>query len=85
MIANHRGMTATSSTRRRFTVRPLSRNSAIIVGMLAAVIVVVAILFEWNWLRRPIERIVEWQTGRSFHIAGNLDVDLGRVTTARAV
>ena len=77
-------MTATSSTRRRFTVRPLSRNSAIIVGMLAAVIVVVAILFEWNWLRRPIERIVEWQTGRSFHIAGNLDVDLGRVTTARA-
>jgi len=53
-------------------------------GVLAAVIVVVAILFEWNWLRRPIERVVEWQTGRSFHIAGNLDVDLGRVTTVRA-
>ena len=77
-------MTATPSTRRRFTVRPLSRNSAIILGVLAGIIVVVAILFEWNWLRRPIERVVEWQTGRSFHIAGNLDVDLGRVTTARA-
>lgn len=77
-------MTATSSPRRRFTLRPLSRNSAIMLGVLAAIIVVVAILFEWNWLRRPIERVVEWQTGRSFHIAGNLDVDLGRVTTARA-
>ena len=70
--------------RRRFALRPLSRTGAITLGVLAAVIVVVAILFEWNWLRRPIERVVEWQTGRSFHIAGNLDVDLGRVTTVRA-
>ncbi|WP_082563070.1 AsmA family protein [Pseudoxanthomonas sp. Root65] len=70
--------------RRRFALRPLSRTGAVTLGVLAAVIVVVAILFEWNWLRRPIERVVEWQTGRSFHIAGNLDVDLGRVTTVRA-
>lgn len=77
-------MTATSTPRRRFALRPLSRTGAIVIGVLAAIIVVIAVLFEWNWLRRPIERIVEWQTGRSFHIAGNLDVDLGRVTTARA-
>ena len=74
---------ASPSPRRRFALRPLSRTSAIVLGVLAAVIVVVAILFEWNWLRRPIEWVVERQTGRSFHIAGDLDVDLGRVTTVR--
>lgn len=77
-------MNAAPAPRRRFALRPLSRTSAVVLGVLAAVIVVIAILFEWNWLRRPIEWLVERQTGRSFHIAGNLDVDLGRVTTARA-
>jgi len=77
-------MNAAPTPRRRFALRPLSRTGAIVLGILAAVIVVVAILFEWNWLRRPIEWVVERQTGRSFHIAGNLDVDLGRVTTMRA-
>lgn len=76
-------MNAARSPRRRFALRPLSRTGAIVLGVLAAVIVVVAILFEWNWLRRPIEWVVERQTGRSFHIAGDLDVDLGRVTTVR--
>ena len=76
-------MNAAPSPRRRFALRPLSRTGAIVLGVLAAVIVVVAILFEWNWLRRPIEWVVEKQTGRRFHIAGNLDVDLGRVTTVR--
>lgn len=77
-------MNAAPTPRRRFVLRPLSRTGAIILGILAAVIVVVAILFDWNWLRRPIEWAVERQTGRSFHIAGDLDVDLGRVTTVRA-
>lgn len=77
-------MNTAPAPRRRFALRPLSRTGAIILGVLAAVIVVVAILFEWNWLRRPIEWVVERQTGRSFHIAGDLDVDLGRVTTVRA-
>lgn len=76
-------MNAAPSPRSRFALRPLSRTGAIVLGVLAAAIVVVAILFEWNWLRRPIEWVVEKQTGRSFHIAGNLDVDLGRVTTVR--
>ena len=37
-----------------------------------------------NWFKRPIERRVTAQTGRSFHIDGNLDVDLGRTLTIRA-
>lgn len=35
------------------------------------------LLFDWNWLRGPIERIVTEQTGRKFEIKGDLDVDLG--------
>jgi uncharacterized protein involved in outer membrane biogenesis len=77
-------MNAAPPPRRRFALRPLSKTGAIVLGVVAAIIVVVAILFEWNWLRRPIEWVVERQTGRSFHIAGDLDVDLGRVTTVRA-
>ena len=47
-------------------------------------IVVLLLLWDWNWFRRPIERRVTAQTGRSFHIDGNLDVDLGRTATIRA-
>ncbi|WP_448481766.1 AsmA family protein [Pseudoxanthomonas mexicana] len=70
--------------RRRSVLRPLTRTRAIVFGAQAAGVVVLAVLFQWNWLRGPIERIVTWQTGRSFDIAGDLDVDLGRVTTIRA-
>lgn len=71
------------SPRRRFALGPLSRTRAVVLGVLAALLVVGALLFEWNWLRGPIERIVTWKTGRSFDIGGDLDVDLGRVTTIR--
>ena len=71
-------------SRRRSVLRPLTRTRAIVLGALAALVVVLAVLFQWNWLRGPVERIVAWQTGRSFDIAGDLDVDLGRVTTIRA-
>lgn len=70
--------------RRRFALGPLSRTRAVVLGVLAALLVVGALFFEWNWLRGPIERIVTWKTGRSFDIGGDLDVDLGRVTTIRA-
>lgn len=69
---------------RRSVLRPLTRTRAIVFGALAASMVVLAVLFQWNWLRGPVERLVAWQTGRSFDIAGDLDVDLGRVTTIRA-
>ena len=71
-------------SRRRSVLRPLTRTRVIVLGALAALVVVLAVLFQWNWLRGPVERIVAWQTGRSFDIAGDLDVDLGRVTTIRA-
>ncbi|AGH78523.1 hypothetical protein XAC29_15490 [Xanthomonas axonopodis Xac29-1] len=40
------------------------------------------LLFDWNWLRGPVERAVSAKTGREFHL-GHLDVDLGRITTVR--
>ncbi|UNK44081.1 AsmA family protein [Luteimonas sp. S4-F44] len=42
------------------------------------------IFWDWNWFKRPVERIVHAQTGRVLQIGGDLDVDLGRVTTVRA-
>ena len=71
-------------SRRRSVLRPLTRTRAIVLGALAALVVALVVLFQWNWLRGPVERIVASQTGRSFDIAGDLDVDLGRVTTIRA-
>lgn len=56
----------------------------IALGAFALALLVLILLFDWNWLKRPIERQVLAQTGREFRIGGNLDVDLGRVTTVRA-
>lgn len=53
-------------------------------GLLAIAIALLVLLWDWNWFKRPIERRVEAQTGRSFHIDGDLDVDLGRTLTIRA-
>ena len=52
-------------------------------GALVLGVLVLVALWDWNWLRGPIERIVQAQTGRTFDIGGNLDVDLGRVTIVR--
>ena len=53
-------------------------------GILTLAIVVLVLLWDWNWFKGPIERQVEQRTGREFDIAGNLDVDLGWVPTIRA-
>ena len=50
--------------------------------VLIAIVVLVA-LWDWNWFKGPVERQVQSRTGRSFDIGGDLDVDLGRVTTIR--
>ncbi len=55
---------------------------AILVFVLAAILLLIA-LWDWNWFKGPVERAVQAKTGRALHI-GNLDVDLGRVTTIRA-
>jgi uncharacterized protein involved in outer membrane biogenesis len=52
-------------------------------GVLLLAILVLVAIWDWNWLRGPVERIVQAQTGRSFDIGGDLDVDLGRVTRVR--
>ncbi len=55
-----------------------------LLAVLVIAIVVLILLWDWNWFKGPIERQVKARTGREFHIDGNLDVDLGRVTVIRA-
>lgn len=55
---------------------------AILVFLFAALLILIA-LWDWNWFKGPVERAVQAKTGREFHIHGDLDVDLGRVTTVR--
>ena len=56
----------------------------VFVAVVAALVVVLALTFDWNWLRPPIESRVSAATGRSFEIAGDLDVDLGSVLRVEA-
>ena len=65
-------------------VPPWLRRHAPVV-LLALLLLLLALLFEWNWLKGPIERRVEAHTGREFHIDSDLEVDggWGRIT-ARA-
>ncbi|MGH8073358.1 MAG: AsmA family protein [Lysobacter sp.] len=53
-------------------------------AVLAIGIVVLVVLWDWNWFKGPVERQVEARTGRDFEIGGDLDVDLGWVPTIRA-
>jgi len=46
--------------------------------------VLLVLLWDWNWFKGPVERIVEARTGRTLVIGGDLDVDLGRTTVVRA-
>ncbi|MEN5427909.1 AsmA family protein [Stenotrophomonas pennii] len=67
---------------RRPTTKRGQRWVAVLVFLLAAILLLIA-LWDWNWFKGPVERAVQARTGRALHI-GNLDVDLGRVTTIRA-
>ncbi len=53
-----------------------SRRTLISLVLLTLLIVLFGLLFDWNWLKGPIERRVEAATGREFDILGDLDVDL---------
>lgn len=81
-------MNSVPTRKARFNWRPHwrrpSRRTSIILGVLIAAVVVFLILFDWNWLKGPLERQVSARTGREFRIHGDLDVDLGRVTIIRA-
>lgn len=67
----------------RFYRRKPSRRTIEIAALLLAALVVLVLLFDWNWFKGPLERVVEARTGRTFKIEGDLDVDLGRVTRIR--
>ena len=57
----------------------MSKRRRRIFGALAAVAVLligVLILFDWNWLKGPIESQVSGRLGRPFRIHGDLDVEL---------
>jgi len=62
--------------------RPSRRTGLILAGV-AAALIILFLLFDWNWFKGPLERQVQARTGREFRIGGNLDVDLGRITTVR--
>ena len=68
---------------RQKRVRRFEIAAAMLLGL-----VLLALVWDWNWLRGPIERRVSAATGRSFDIAGDLDVDLGlkpRIEVGRMV
>ena len=67
-----------------FYRRRPSHRVLVALGLLALALLLLLLLFDWNWLKGPVERGVQARTGREFHIGGNLDVDLGRITTIRA-
>lgn len=70
--------------KRPFLKRRPSRRAQIVLGVLLAAIVLLVVLFDWNWFKRPLEMAVQASTGRQLHIDGDLDVDLGRVTKVSA-
>lgn len=45
-----------------------------VIAVLALIMIGLA-LVNWNWLRRPVERLVTQATGRELRIEGDLDVD----------
>jgi uncharacterized protein involved in outer membrane biogenesis len=59
----------------------LKRWQSVLLGVLLA-IVVFLLLFNWNWLRHPLERYISEKTQREFTIS-NLDVDLGMTPTIK--
>jgi AsmA family protein len=59
------------------------RRWPFVLGALVLVLLIVILVFDWNWFKGPVERAVHAKTGREFQIDGNLDVDLGGTTTIR--
>ena len=56
----------------------------LVLAIVAVALVILVVIWDWNWFKGPIERQVSQRTGRSFEIGGDLDVDLGWVSTIRA-
>jgi AsmA family protein len=63
-----------ASAARRFRSRPWLTGALAFLGLLGIFLLV----FDWNWLRHPLERYISNKTQREFR-AGHLDVELGLV------
>lgn len=74
-------MESVASPRTPFYRRKPSRLALGIGACLLAMLIVLLLLFDWNWFKPPLQSAVKAYTGRDFVIKGNLDVDLGRVAT----
>ncbi|MCC6533581.1 MAG: AsmA family protein [Burkholderiales bacterium] len=53
--------------------RRAGRVAAWIAGSLVVLIVAFILVFDWNWLKSPIESAIARATGRTFEIGGNID------------
>lgn len=53
-----------------------ARHGLLGLAALLAVLLAVALIWDWNWFKGPVERRVERISGRAFSIDGNLDVAL---------
>src|SRR4249919_3273391 len=53
-----------------------ARRRLELLAAFALAILLCWMLFDWNMLKGPIERRVTAETGRAFHINGDLSVDL---------
>jgi uncharacterized protein involved in outer membrane biogenesis len=60
------------STRGKKTLR----WAGLIAGLLCVSLLLMLALVNWNWLKRPIERIASSRSGRTVKITGNLDVHI---------
>ncbi|WP_028919110.1 AsmA family protein [Pseudoxanthomonas suwonensis] len=65
-------------------LRRPSRRTGIALGVVAAAIALLVLLWDWNWFKGPLQRALSSATGREFVIDGDLDVDLGRTITVSA-
>ena len=48
----------------------------------AAIVLILWLVFDWNWFRKPLERYISDKTQREFRVS-NLDVDLGLTPTIK--
>ncbi|WP_028916352.1 AsmA family protein [Pseudoxanthomonas sp. J35] len=65
-------------------LRRPSRRAGIVLGVVAAAIALLVLLWDWNWFKGPLQRALSAATGREFVIDGDLDVALGRTITVSA-
>ena len=74
-----------SERRQPAVIDTIARHPWLTAAVTALVALVILVLvWDWNWFKGPVERAVEARTGRSFDIGGDLDVDLGATVAIRA-